>query len=63
MGTVVPIYCKVADNLSETERPNDTEIDFVRHFTLTEAVGRKMMYELGMINAILNFTHDNFPTG
>jgi hypothetical protein len=50
MGTVVPIYCE--DGVSETERSSDDEIDFVRHFTPAEAVGRKLMYELGMINAM-----------
>ena len=48
----VPWDLKVADNISETERPSDTEIDFVRRFAPTEVVGRKLMYELGMINAM-----------
>lgn len=48
----VPWDLKVADNISETERPSDAEIDFVRHFAPSEVVGKKLMYELGMQNAI-----------
>jgi glutaconate CoA-transferase subunit B len=48
----VPWDLKVADNVTETERPSDVEIDFVRRFAPTEVVGRKMMYEMGMQNAI-----------
>jgi glutaconate CoA-transferase subunit B len=47
----VPWDLKVADDISETDRPTDAEIDFVRHFAPTEAVGRKLMYELGLANA------------
>jgi hypothetical protein len=43
---------KVGDNISETERPSDTKIDFVWRFAPTEMVGRKMIYELGIVNAI-----------
>ena len=43
---------KLVDNVSETERPGNAKIDFVRRFASTEAVGRKLMYELGMVNAI-----------
>lgn len=48
----VPWNLKVADKVTETERPSDEEIDFVRRFAPTEVVGRKMMYEMGMQNAI-----------
>ncbi len=48
----VPWDLKVADNVIETERPTDAEINFVRRFAPTESVGRKMMYEMGMQNAI-----------
>lgn len=48
----VPWDLKVADKVTETERPSDEEIDFVRRFAPTEVVGRKMMYEMGMQNAI-----------
>jgi len=48
----VPWELKVADNVTETERPTDEEIDFVRRFAPTEAVGRKMMYELGAQNVL-----------
>lgn len=47
----VPWDLKVADDLFETERPTDEEIAFVRRFAPTEAVGRKLMYELGITNA------------
>ena len=49
----VPWDLKVADNLSQTEAPTKEEINFVRRFAPTEVVGRrKIMYELGIINAI-----------
>jgi hypothetical protein len=41
-----------AGNISETERSSDIEIDFIRRFASTEAVGKKMIYELGMVSAI-----------
>jgi glutaconate CoA-transferase subunit B len=47
----VPWDLKVAHDLSETDRPSDAEIDFVRRFAPTEVVGRKLMYELGLGNA------------
>jgi glutaconate CoA-transferase subunit B len=47
----VPWDLKVAKKVSETERPTDEEIDFVRRFAPTEVVGRKLMFELGMTNA------------
>jgi hypothetical protein len=52
MGTVALFIVKVADNLSETERPSDAEIDFGRRFAPMEVVVRKLMYELGMVDAI-----------
>ncbi|HEY9161625.1 MAG TPA: CoA-transferase [Desulfomonilia bacterium] len=48
----VPWDLKIAADLSVTERPTDAEIDFVRRFAPTEAVGRKLMYELGISNAL-----------
>ena len=48
----VPWDLKVADNITETERPSSAEIDFIRRFAPTETVGRKLMYELGMVNTI-----------
>lgn len=47
----VPWDLKVADDLSETDRPTDEEINFVRRFAPTEVVGRKLMFELGLANA------------
>lgn len=48
----IPWDLKVADNISQTIPPTDEEIDFVRRFAPTESVGRKLMYEFGIINAI-----------
>ena len=48
----VPWDLKIADHVTETERPSDVEIDFVRRFAPTEVVGRKMMYELGAQNVM-----------
>jgi glutaconate CoA-transferase subunit B len=48
----IPWDLKVADNLSQTEAPTEEEINFVRRFAPTEVVGRKIMYELSIINAI-----------
>ncbi|MEN6473383.1 MAG: CoA-transferase [Syntrophaceae bacterium] len=48
----IPWDLKVAQDLTVTPAPKDEEIDFIRRFAPTEAVGRKMMYELGMINAL-----------
>ena len=47
----VPWDLKIAHDLSETDRPSDAEIEFVRRFAPTEVVGRKLMYELGLSNA------------
>jgi len=47
----VPWDLKIADHVTQTDRPLDEEIDFVRNFAPTEAVGRKLMYELGVMNA------------
>lgn len=47
----VPWDLKIAHDISETDRPSDAEIDFVRRFAPTEVVGRKLMYELGLSNA------------
>ena len=47
---IQPIYCE--GGISETELPSDAEIDFVRRFAPMEVVGRKLMYELGMSNAM-----------
>lgn len=48
----VPWDLKIADDLSETDRPTDREIDFIRKFAPGEAVGRKLMIELSIVNAI-----------
>jgi glutaconate CoA-transferase subunit B len=52
----VPWDLKVADDLSETERPTDKEIDFLRQFAPTEVVGRKLMYDLGIMNFLKKAT-------
>jgi glutaconate CoA-transferase, subunit B len=48
----IPWDLKVADDISQTIPPTDEEIDFVRRFAPTESVGRKLMFEFGVINAI-----------
>jgi glutaconate CoA-transferase subunit B len=48
----IPWDLKVAPELSITDAPRDEEIDFIRHFAPTESVGRKIMYELGIINTM-----------
>jgi glutaconate CoA-transferase subunit B len=48
----VPWDLKIADNVTETERPTDEEIDFVRRFAPGEVVGRKLMMELSFINML-----------
>lgn len=45
----VPWDLKVAAKLSETERPTDEEIDFVRRFAPTESIGRNLANELAII--------------
>ncbi|HDP25341.1 MAG TPA: glutaconate CoA-transferase [Deltaproteobacteria bacterium] len=48
----VPWDLLVSPDLSETDPPTEEEIDFIRQFAPTEAVGRKLMYELGIANAL-----------
>jgi glutaconate CoA-transferase subunit B len=48
----IPWDLKVADSISQTEPPTDEEIYFIRTFAPTEAADRKVMYELGIINAM-----------
>ena len=48
----IPWDLKVAPDMSETDRPTDVEIDFIRRFAPTEVVGRKLMYELGIAYAL-----------
>jgi glutaconate CoA-transferase subunit B len=47
----IPWDLKVADNITVTPQPSDEEIDFIRRFAPTESVGRKLVYELGILNA------------
>lgn len=46
----IPWDLKVAPNLSKTKRPTDREIDFVRRFAPGEALGRKLLQELTVVN-------------
>ncbi len=46
----IPWDLKVADDLSVTDAPTDAEVDFIRRFAPTESVGRKIMYEFGVLN-------------
>ena len=48
----IPWDLKVADHLTETPPPSDEEIDFIRRFSPADSVGKKVMMELGMINAM-----------
>jgi len=42
----VPWDLKISLDLTETERPTDEEIDFIRRFAPTESLPRQLMYEL-----------------
>lgn len=57
----VPWDLKVAPDLSATDSPTDAEINFIREFAPTESVGRKIMYELGVINAFRKAEQRNRP--
>ncbi|HQF10639.1 MAG TPA: CoA-transferase [Spirochaetota bacterium] len=47
----IPWDLKIAPDLAETDRPTDVEIDFIRRFAPTEAVGRKLMFELAIAHS------------
>jgi len=47
----IPWDLKVSPNLTQTERPTEREIDFVRHFAPTESIGRSMRTELSIEHA------------
>jgi|WetSurMetagenome_2_1015567.scaffolds.fasta_scaffold07567_4 glutaconate CoA-transferase, subunit B len=46
----VPWDLKVAADLSQTPRPTDEEIDFIRNFAPNIAIGRELMQELTLAN-------------
>lgn len=46
----VPWDLKIAKDLSETRPPTEDEIDFVRQFAPSEAIGKDLMYELALTN-------------
>jgi len=48
----IPWDLKISPDLSETDQPTDEEIDFIRNFAPTEAVGRKLMFELALAKNI-----------
>lgn len=48
----IPWDLKIADSLEETERPSSEEINFVRNFAPSVSVGRQLMVELVMANAV-----------
>ncbi|MDD5712082.1 MAG: hypothetical protein PHY31_04895, partial [Smithellaceae bacterium] len=48
----IPWDLKVAPDLKETPPPTDAEIDFIRHFAPTEAIGRQLMYELSFMQVL-----------
>ena len=44
----IPWNLKVSPDLTETERPTDDEIDFIRRFAPTESVGKNIAVELAI---------------
>jgi glutaconate CoA-transferase subunit B len=42
----VPWDLKISDNLTQTERPSDEEIDFIRHFAPGASMSRALLMEL-----------------
>jgi len=44
----VPWDLKISPDLTETDRPKDEEIDFIRHHFPTESVGKNLMWEIAM---------------
>jgi glutaconate CoA-transferase subunit B len=46
----VPWDLKISPQLTETERPTDEEIDFVRRFAPTESLGKNLATELVIAN-------------
>ncbi len=48
----VPWDLKIADNLTETEPPNEAEINFIRKFAPAGALGRALTVELTTTNAL-----------
>lgn len=48
----VPWDLKISPTLSQTERPGDEEIDFVRRFAPLEALGRQVATELAIDHAL-----------
>jgi glutaconate CoA-transferase subunit B len=52
----IPWDLKIADTITETPPPTREEIDFIRRFAPGDSVGRKVMMELGMMNAFKKFS-------
>ncbi|MFW6271962.1 MAG: CoA-transferase subunit beta [Desulfosalsimonas sp.] len=48
----IPWDLKISPDLTQTDRPTDQEIDFVRRLAPTESVGRKVKTELFIENAL-----------
>jgi glutaconate CoA-transferase subunit B len=46
----VPWDLKVASDLTETPRPTDEEIDFIRRFAPAQSAGRELSMELTIVN-------------
>ena len=42
----VPWDLKLSDNITQTQRPDDAEIDFIRHFAPGASMSRSLMMEL-----------------
>ena len=46
----VPWDVKIASDLSQTPRPTDEEIEFIRNFAPAQSAGRELSLELTIIN-------------
>ncbi len=46
----MPWDLKIAADLSQTPRPTDDEIDYIRNFAPNIAIGRELMQELTVAN-------------
>ncbi len=46
----VPWDLKISENLSQTQKPSDEEIDFIRKFAPAAAMGRALTTEVAFAN-------------
>lgn len=52
----IPWDLKVSPNLTQTDRPTDEEIDFIRKYFPTESVGKNLMWEIAMASYAKRFS-------